>query len=107
MTMAPYTHEAHWARTAGGEVSAVRYRHWQAGDDDGVMRILGPHGWTTPERYAAKFDDPGLRARDVLIAEQEGRIVGHLMLPHRRLRVGTATVRFGGVGMVVVDEAAR
>ncbi|MCC6629352.1 MAG: GNAT family N-acetyltransferase [Chloroflexi bacterium] len=88
-------------------MSAVRYRHWQAGDDDGVMRILGPHGWCPPERYAAKFDDPGLRPRDVLIAEQDGRIIGHLMLPHRRLCVGTGTLRFGGVGMVVVDEAAR
>jgi GNAT superfamily N-acetyltransferase len=64
-------------------------------------------GWITPEAYAAKFDDPGLRPEDVLVTERAGRIVGHLMLPHRRLRFGDATLPFGGVGQVVVDPEAR
>ena len=85
----------------------IHYRHWRPGDDEGVMRILAPMGWCTPERYAAKFDDPGLRAEDVLIAERDGQIVGHLMLPHRRLRFGGATLPLGGIGMVVVDPAVR
>jgi predicted N-acetyltransferase YhbS len=88
-------------------VSEVHYRHWQPGDDAGVMRILEPMGWCTPARYAAKFDDPGLRPEDVLVAERAGRIVGHLMLPRRRLRFGGATLPFGGVGQVVVDPGAR
>jgi predicted N-acetyltransferase YhbS len=95
------------AMKGAGVVGEVRYRHWQPGDDAGVLRILGPQGWCTPERYAAKFDDPGLRPEDVLVAERDGQIVGHLMLPHRRLRFGGATLPCGGVGMVVVDPAAR
>lgn len=88
-------------------MSEIRYRHWQPGDDEGVLRILEPLGWCPPERYAAKFDDAGLRPEDVLIAERDGQIVGHLMLPHRRLRFGGATLPLGGVGMVVVDPTAR
>lgn len=88
-------------------MQSIDYRHWQPGDDDGVMAILGPQGWCSPERYAAKFADAGLRPADILIAEQAGRIVGHLMVPHRRLCFGRTTVPFGGIGMVVVDPLVR
>ena len=88
-------------------VIGIQHRHWRPGDDEQVMRILGPTGWCTPDYYATKLDDAGLRPEDILIAEQEGRVVGHLMLPQRRLLFDDVSLPFGGIGMVVVDPATR
>ncbi len=89
-------------------MSKATIRPWREGDDAALTALWAPlAGWTDPATYARKFDDPGLDASRVFVAELDERIVGHVMSTRRTVYVEGEWKAFGCVGHLVVHPAAQ
>jgi predicted N-acetyltransferase YhbS len=51
--------------------------------------------------------DPSFRPEHAILAEEDGRIVSHVRIFQRPVRVGSATVTHGGIGGVATDPEYR
>lgn len=82
-------------------------RCWREGDDESLLALWAPIGWTDASRYGAKFEDPDNSPDRVFVAELGGRVVGHVISTRRKLLVDGDWREFAGVGHLVVHPAAR
>jgi len=82
-------------------------RTWREGDDELLVPLWQPMGWTDPAMYGRKFEDPGNSPDRVFVAELDGRVVGHAIATRREVLVEGEFRLFGGVGHLAVHPIAK
>ncbi len=92
----------------------VVFRRYRPGDEVGIVGLLrtcfrsyGVWGLTVDDWVSYESSDYGFRRDLALVAEEGGKIVGHVQLVVRRLRVGVAYVDTGGIANVSTHPEYR
>ena len=83
-------------------------RNWKSGDDEAIFELFDRTArWLSNESYTTKFDDKGLTPEGIVLAEEDGLIVGHVMGTRTEIMCEGRPTIFGGIGQVMVDENYR
>ncbi|MEM1557512.1 MAG: GNAT family N-acetyltransferase [Thermoproteota archaeon] len=92
------------------------YRKYRPGDEEGIVSLLNSSFETFCEYGISKESwleygkiDNGFQPENALVAEYEGKIVGHVQMIHRRVKIGNSKyVDIGGVANVsTIPEMRR
>jgi len=91
------------------------FRRYKEGDEEGIVNVMNSSFGTFKEfgltaeiwKEYAKIDE-GFKLENALVAELDGKIVGHVQLVERDLRLGSNTfVKNGGIANVCTLPEAR
>ncbi len=91
----------------------MEYRFYREGDETGIVEAINAsfgsfRSWgLTPEKWLGYEEDYAFRRSLALVAEDRGRIVGHLHIVMRRLRFGEACLEVGGIANVTTIPEYR
>ena len=87
----------------------IIYRHWQPGDDDAVLELLGPAEQVDEDSYRTKFEDwhVDIEAELIRLALFNDRVVGHVLGEPIPLCIEGKIQVFGRVSHVFVDPDMR
>ena len=92
----------------------MEFRFYRKGDEAGIVEAINAsfgsfRNWgLTPEKWLGYGDDDYAFKKELaLVAEDDGRIVGHLHLIARRLRFGDKYITIGGIANVTTIPEYR
>lgn len=83
------------------------YRHWQPGDDDAILNLLVPAEQCNENYYRRKFNTPNLEPKDIRIALDGERVVGHVYGTQATFFIEGKVQDFGIVSIVYVATEMR
>jgi predicted N-acetyltransferase YhbS len=95
--------------------SGVIFRRYKPGDEEGIAKVLRAC-FSNYDTFGLDADywlsyskiDPGIRTENSLVAEHDGKVVGHLQLVERRIKVADDSfVAMGGIANVSVVPEMR
>lgn len=85
----------------------VNFRKYISGDEWGIVDLMKTcfrtfNSWGLSVEDWLKYgeDDDGFKLENALVAEDNGRIIGHIQLMHRKLRIGKSILDCGGIANV-------
>jgi len=90
----------------------MQIRTYRPADEEGIVKVINSSFETfrrwglTPEKWLGYVMDPGFRTENALVAEDEGKIVGHVQLIDRSVNL-RKFVRVSGIANVCTDPDAR
>ena len=104
-----------YLRYCNESMSQVTFRRYSLGDEEGIVKVMNEAFSTfknfglTPEVWKSYAEiDEGFKLENALVAELEHKIVGHVQLVERDLKVGERTfVKNGGIANVCTLPKAR
>lgn len=94
----------------------IVFRKYRPGDEESIVSIMNSSfdtfrefGLTKEVWLGYEKIDPGFKAENALVAEHEGKIVGHVQIVRRKVKLGdTLYVDMGGIANVsTIPEARR
>ncbi|WP_304329584.1 GNAT family N-acetyltransferase [Candidatus Culexarchaeum yellowstonense] len=81
----------------------VKFRRYKSGDDEGIVELMKTcfrtfNSWKLSVMDWIEYEgDDGFSKENVLVAEIDGEIVGHVQLMHRRIRIRKSIMECGGI----------
>jgi len=86
----------------------IVYRRYKPGDESGIVEVMNAcfdtfRGYGLNTEVWLDYDrrDPGFKKEEALVAEHKGRIVGHVQLVFREIKLGRKTfITTGGIANV-------
>ncbi len=85
-------------------------RHYRPGDEEEIVPLLNSCFGTNanPEDYARAGEiDPGFDQNKIWVAEDNGKIVGHVMSIRRQVNLGEGFINAAGIAAVCTDKGHR
>ena len=85
-------------------------RHYKIGDEEKIVPLLNScfGANASPEEYAQAGEiDPGFDVKKIWVAEENERIVGHVMSIRRQVNLGGSFVNVAGIAAVCTDKDYR
>ncbi|MDP7976120.1 MAG: GNAT family N-acetyltransferase [Thermoprotei archaeon] len=90
----------------------MKFRRYESGDEEGIVSVMNKSFSTfrewglTPEKWLGYEVDPGFKRENAFVAEEDGKIVGHVQVVERELHFGKF-VRTAGIANVCTDPEYR
>ncbi|MEM3985211.1 MAG: GNAT family N-acetyltransferase [Candidatus Methanomethylicia archaeon] len=85
----------------------VNFRRYVSGDEKGIVDLLkicfrsfNSWGLSVEDWLDYCEDDDGFKLENALVAENGGKIVGHIQLMHRKIRINKSILDCGGIANV-------
>ncbi len=95
-------------------MSEIIFRRYRGGDEVGIVELLKKcfrtfNSWNISTEDWLRYEelDYGFKRSNALVAEHNGRIVGHVHVVERRLRFRRSIVSTGGIANVSTDPEYR
>lgn len=92
----------------------AKFRRYESGDEEGIVELIKTcfktfNSWklSTIDWIGYEEDDDGFTKENALIAEVDGKIIGHIQLMHRRIRIGKSIIDCGGIANVSTHPKYR
>ena len=92
----------------------IKFRFYEQGDEEGIVRVMREcfktyreWGLTANEWLKLAKIDEGFDKSNALVAEHDGKIVGHVQIITRELRICNTYVKTGGIANVSTDPNYR
>src|SRR5947209_18552870 len=92
---------------SSSSAAPITIRRGTAEDIEPILNLLTEYG--LPRSYFEPFylNDSSYRPEHSWVAEQHGRLVSHLRIYDRWMRIGRAKLHIAGVGNVITAQDAR
>lgn len=92
----------------------MKFRIYRDGDEEDIVNLLKIcfgtfNSWNISVMDWLNYekDDCGFKRYNALVAEDNGKIIGHLHLIHRRIKIGNCTLDCGGIANVATHPDYR
>jgi len=90
------------------------FREYKSGDEEGIIELLASVfseyrniQFTVDDWLILEKKDEGFTRKNAFVAEYNGRIVGHVQIIYRQLRIGRAYITTGGIANVATHQKFR
>lgn len=90
----------------------MNFRRYQRGDEGAIVEVINRsfstfRAWgLTPEKWLGYQADPGFKLENAFVAEDDGKIIGHVQVVERELNFGNF-VKTAGIANVCTDPDYR
>ncbi|MEM2137305.1 MAG: GNAT family N-acetyltransferase [Candidatus Methanomethylicia archaeon] len=93
---------------------SINFRRYVSGNEEGIVELMKNcfrtfNSWKLSVNDWLKYgdDDYGFKLENALVAEFNGKIVGHIQLMHRRIKIGKSMLDCGGIANVSTHPEYR